>query len=128
MQKMLKVRTVWMFAAAVAVAMLSVNLEQAQARPIFPGVFAKQYPGLKDQVKKVKCAVCHTKKKNPKKPKEKPRNIYGKALEKALGATKVKDKKKVAAAMEKIAKQASAVKGMSFGDLIKAGKLPASTE
>ena len=125
MRKILKVRTVCMFAAAVAVAMLSVNLEKAQARPNFPGVFAKQYPGLKDQVKKVKCAVCHPKKDNKKK---KIRNNYGKALKKALGATKVKDKKKIAAAMEKIEKKDSAVKGMSFGDLIKAGKLPASTK
>ena len=125
MRKMLKVRTVSLFVAAVAVAMLSVNLEKAQARPNFPRVFVKQYPGLKDQYKKVKCAVCHPKENNKKK---KIRNNYGKALQKALGSTKVKDKKKIAAAMEKIEKQDSAVKGMSFGDLIKAGKLPASTE
>ena len=125
MRKMLKVRTVSLFVAAVAVAMLSVNLEKAQARPNFPSVFAKQYTGLKAQVKKVKCAVCHPKENNKKK---KLRNNYGKALKKALGSTKVKDKKKIAAAMEKIEKQDSAVKGMSFGDLIKAGKLPASTE
>ena len=125
MRKMLKVRNVWMFAAVVAVAMLSVNLEKARARPNFPGVFAKQYPGLKAQVKKVKCAVCHPKANNKKK---KIRNSYGKALKKALGAAKVKDKKKIAAAMEKIEKQKSAVKGKSFGDLIKAGKLPGSTK
>ena len=50
------------------------------------------------------------------------------ALEKALGAKNVKDKAKVGAMMTKIEKEKSAVKDMTFGDLIKAGKLPASTK
>jgi hypothetical protein len=107
-----------MLAAAVVAIMFAAGPQQAEARPNFPGAFAKQYPALKAQVSKVKCGVCH-----PVKDKKK-RNNYGMALRKALGAKKVKDKAKLAAALTKTEKEKSATKDMTFGDLIKAGKLP----
>lgn len=125
MRKMFRIGSVWMLGAAIVAVMFAAGPRQAEARPAFPGVFAKQYPALKDTVKKVKCAVCHPTEDNKKKKK---RNNYGKALEKALGAKNVKDKAKVATMMVKIEKEKSAIKDMTFGDLIKAGKLPASTE
>jgi hypothetical protein len=114
-----------MLAAAVVAIMFAAGPRQAEARPTFPGVLVKQYPALKDLVKKTKCAVCHPTVDNKKKKK---RNNYGKALAKAIGKANQKDKAKVAAAMTKIEKEKSATKDMTFGDLIKAGKLPGVNE
>jgi putative protein kinase ArgK-like GTPase of G3E family len=121
MQKMFKVGSAWMLGAAIVAVMFVATPKQAEARPPFAGVFAKQYPGLKDMVKKVKCAVCHPTADNKKKKK---RNNYGMALAKAIGKKNEKDKTKVAAAMTKIEKEKSATKDKTFGDLIKAGTLP----
>ena len=118
MQKVLKQGAVLAIGFAVAGAMLIAGLGKAQARPNFPRAFVTQYPNLQAKVKTVKCGVCHPEKK------KKIRNNYGKALAKALDAKKVKDKKKLKAAFEKVEKMPSATKDKTFGDLIKAGKLP----
>lgn len=125
MRTKLKGGALWLVGAGVAAVMLSANLSQAQARPTFPGIFARKYLNLLEQVKEAKCTVCHPAEDNEKKEK---RNNYGTALEKALGEKMVKDKEKVNKALEKIEKEPSAIKGKTFGDLIKEGKLPASTE
>ncbi|MBT4865943.1 MAG: hypothetical protein HON53_12625 [Planctomycetaceae bacterium] len=121
MQKMFKVGSAWMLGAAIVAVMFVATPKQAEARPPFVGVFAKQYPALKDLVKKSKCAVCHPKADNKKKKK---RNDYGMALGKAIGKANEKDKAKVTAALVKIEKEKSGAKGKTFGDLIKEGKLP----
>ena len=69
MQKMFKVGSAWMLGAAIVAVMFVATPKQAEARPPFVGVFAKQYPALKDLVKKSKCAVCHPKADNKKKKK-----------------------------------------------------------
>ena len=125
MQKVLKQGAVLALGFAVAGAMLIAGLGKAQARPNFPRAFATQYPKLQAKVKVAKCGVCHPRKNNKKK---KIRNNYGKALAKTLDAKKVKDKKKLKAAFEKIEKMPSATKGKTFGDLIKEGKLPGETK
>ena len=98
--------------------------EPSGARLWYLKEFATHYPDLKDKARKAKCDVCHV----PKQKDRKKRNIYGEALAKSLGATKVKDKDKIHKALEKTEKEKSAVEGKTFGDLIKEGKLPASTE
>ena len=121
MRKMLKVGSVWTLGAAMVAVMFVASSQQAEARPPFVGVFGKQYPALKGQVKKAKCGVCHPAANNKKK---KIRNDYGKALGKAIGKKNEKDKAKVAAAMKKIESEKSGTEGKTFGDLIKEGKLP----
>jgi cytochrome c553 len=73
---------------------------------------------------KLTCGVCHA---NGGKNKKK-RNDYGSAVQKALGAKKVKDKAKISKALDEAAKKESHMKGKTFGDLIKAGTLPAEPE
>ena len=107
---------------ALLLVFLVLSSGQASARPAFLGVFKKTYPDLaKNKDVKLKCAVCHNTKDNKKK---KHRNNYGVALKKELGKPKEKDKKKVAAALKKIASGKSHVKDKTFGDLIKEGKVP----
>lgn len=125
MRKLFRVGSIWMLGAAALAVVLSANQREAEARPIYPAIFAKQYPKLIDQVKEAKCTVCHPAEDNEKK---KLRNNYGMALGKALGTENEKDREKVAEMMMKIEKEPSAIKEKTFGDLIKEGKLPASTE
>ena len=91
--------------------------DDAQARPQFNKAFPAKYKTVAAAAKKVKCGVCHVGKK------KKDRNDYGKALAKALGKKKVKDPKAIDAALTK-AEAAKNAKGVTFGSLIKAGKLP----
>lgn len=94
-----------------------VNQESVEARSEYKKEFAVKYPDLK-----VSCYTCHTKK-NPKLPKiKKPRNEYGAALEKFV-TPKLKVPAKINAALGKAAKEKSAG-GITFGELIKQGKLP----
>lgn len=125
MPKAIRVRAAWLFVVGAVAVVVSTSPQRAEARLQYLRFFGGKYENLKDQVKVAKCAVCHPAEKNPKKL---IRNNYGKALEKALEAKDVKNKAVVDAALKKIEKEPSAVKEMTFGDLIKAGKLPASTE
>jgi hypothetical protein len=109
------------------------GLDRAEARPLYRSLFAKQYPDYKKNKEiKINCFVCHMK--NDKgKPDTKKRNNYGKTLRKQLtsegheiGPKGEKDKARIKEAIVKIEKEKSAIKGKSFGDLIKDGKLPAT--
>jgi len=61
-----------------------------------------------------------------KKVNKKKRNNYGMALRKALGKKNVKKSDVIKKALKSIESGKSAVAGKTFGDLLKAGKLPAS--
>ena len=113
------------------VAML-LNLGIANAFPPFKKAFDEKYvkegpESLKKAFKEVKgCNACHQGKK------KKPRNPYGKELEKHLkddvkGRLK-KDKKAVLAELEKAFEKAEKAEspsgGGTFGDRIKNGELP----
>jgi hypothetical protein len=93
---------------------------EAYARPQYVKAFITEYPALKTEAEAAKCGLCH--------PEEKKsvRNDYGKALGTALGEKNVKADDKLAEALKKSEKEKSAVEGKTFGDLIKAGKLPHS--
>lgn len=103
----------------------TVSPTTADARPKYREVFAAKYPGLADQVKQVKCGVCHPPGAAEKK---KARNNFGQALGKALNAKNVSDKEVIQKAITSIESQKSATEGKTFGDLIKAGTLPGKNE
>jgi cytochrome c2 len=74
-------------------------------------------------VEKAKCAICHEGKS------KKNRNSYGKALAELLSRkTDTENKEKIQAALKKVEAKRSdpkSDKSPTFGELIKAGKLPA---
>lgn len=102
----------------------------AQARPPYPPVFKEVYDGNGDAIKAAitgdkKCNVCHEG------TDKKMRNEFGKALSKAFGKDdfmKLKsDKEALAAGLKEAFKKTEAEKnsdGKTFGELLKAGKLP----
>lgn len=95
---------------------------RVEARPNYKGAFEKTYEAVvKNEGKdgKLTCAVCHEG------DDKKKRNNYGEALTKNI-AKMEKDEAKIKEAFEKTAKEKSAVKDKTFGDLLKDGKLPAS--
>jgi mono/diheme cytochrome c family protein len=98
------------FVAAVAFA-FSLSLGSVHARPNYMKAFTEAYPNVKDAAT-AKCAVCH----GP--TDKKVRNDYGKAVGAALGEPKVTDAAKISAALKK------AEENPTFGDKLKAGKLP----
>ena len=125
---------------------LNVWASQAHALPQFKMAFMKKYvdnsndDAFKDAAKKANCNICHV----PKEEK-KVRNDYGKALERITGghvqadmdAAKYDDAKKAVAdeAVKKLVnggfKTAEGDKspaGPTFGEQIKAGKLPAAKD
>jgi cytochrome c553 len=106
---------------AFAGALLFAGQNSAEARPGYLKAFMAKYDGLAAAAKKAKCGVCH-----PVKSK-KMRNDYGAALGKLTGKNQ-KDAAKIAEALGKNEKGKSATEGKTFGDLIKAGKLPGGTK
>jgi hypothetical protein len=107
---------------------LTACLGSLQARPKYPPIFMDYYKdnaGVSAAAKDAKCNVCHD-------PKDKKiRNEYGKAVNKHLTKAdfdKLKDdadglKKKVGEAL-KAAESEKNSAGKTFGEVIKAGKLP----
>lgn len=89
----------------------------ADARPNYNKAFQAKYPDL-EAAKTAKCGVCHEG------MDKKVRNDYGKAFGKDLAGKKVMDADQINGALDKVAGEASAVDGKTFGDLIKDGKLP----
>lgn len=104
-----------------AIAMLGVMLlsstNTAEARPQYLKAFAAKYPKLAAQAKKAKCNVCHFGKKKTN------RNDYGKAVSKGFKKKNCKVPKIIDAALTGAEKEKNA-KGVTFGSLIKEGKLP----
>jgi len=98
-------------------AVLLTNGNRAEARPQYLKAFATKYKNLTAQAKKVKCNVCHFGKK------KKNRNDYGEALMKHVGKKNQKDPKIIDKALTKTESEKKS-KGVTFGSLIKAGKLP----
>ena len=112
-----------MIVCAVAALLIgSLLYNGVDARPNYKSAFDKQYPKVK-AANKTSCDTCHVKGEKDKKK----RNNYGTALAKNIKA-KEKDKAKIAEALTKTEKEKSAIKDKTFGDLLKDGKLPASTK
>ncbi len=101
-----------------------VATDEAEARPQYQKSFLAKYTNVK-QAKKAKCNVCHRKKKAGEKGK--PRNDYGAALAKNLPAKNCKVAAKIVEALTKTEKvKVAKDKKETFGDRLKAGKLPAT--
>lgn len=102
--------------AAFPVGMLSTT---AQARPLYLKQFSEMYPEVKEAAV-VKCGVCHIGA-----PGGKKWNDYGTAFGKTLGGANVKQAQAVQTGLKKTEGEKGTA-GMTFGDLLKEGKLPAS--
>jgi cytochrome c2 len=120
-------------AAVLGFGFLGQGVPQAKALNTFRVEFVAKYvkadsEDAKDKafaaaVEKARCAVCHEGKD------KKNRNVYGKALAELLDRKNDADnKEKIQAALKKTEAKRSVPrdeKSPTFGDLIKAGKLPA---
>ena len=91
----------------------------ADARPQYCKTFIGHYANVKAAAD-TKCAICHEG------DDKKARNNYGAALDAALPGKNCKDDAAIKEALVKIEGEKSAVDGKTFGDLLKAGQLPAS--
>ena len=120
MFRVIKAFRVSVLSLIVTGAVLLVSRDRADAQAKYRSVFKKKYKQFGSQFSKAKCSVCHDKKTEKKK---KPLNDYGKAMAKSLGKKKVKGTKAIEAALTKT-EAAKNTKGITFGSLIKAGKLP----
>ncbi len=128
MGKFWKAGVVLGFSLVMAGVVLVTGTETANARPKYKSEFQKKYPSVKAK-NKITCLVCHEKKDDGSgKHDVKKRNNYGKALMKAIGKKNEKSSDKIKAGFAKSEKEDSAIKGKTFGDLLKDAKLPASTK
>ena len=126
MQTIRRTPSIFPLALIVVAGLTLVAFNRVDARPKYKSVFTKKYTAKLDK-KLLSCLACHEKKDDGK-PNTKMRNIYGKAVQKAVAKKNEKDAKKIEAALDKAAKEKSAIKDKTFGDLINAGKAPASTK
>jgi cytochrome c2 len=101
----------------VAGACVALLPQMANARPDYGGAFVKKYETKPESnIGKAKCGLCHGAQKTE-------RNVYGMALEKALGKPKA-SADEATEALKKIENMPSADKKTKFIELIKADKLP----
>ncbi len=121
MSRATRFTTFWLFAVSAAGIVL-IAASTTQARPAYSKAFIAKYEKV-SEAKTARCAICHPKGKD-----KKSWNNYGVALGKLMGAENEKDTKKIVEALKKTEEQKSAVEGKTFGDLLKAGKLPASKD
>jgi len=104
-------------AVAVACALFTVDARPVHAQKQYMDEMKKKFEPIAKLIEEQKCAVCHGKQKTQ-------RSEFAKALEKALGEKKVKDVEKIQKAFDTVAEQEYA-DGKKYGDLLKAGTLPA---
>ena len=115
----------FVIAGACLFAIVALTGDSASARPKYHTAANAAYPDLvkkhgKDG--KLGCAMCH-----PVKDKKK-RNNYGAAVGKFVGKKNQTDVDKIKEALKKAEDEKSATEGKTFGDLIKAGELPGTSE
>lgn len=108
--------------AVICLFVVSIFQSGADGRPQYRAEFEGKYKGDLGTTK-VTCGACHPDEGKDKKK----RNNYGAAFEKIV-AKNEKDKDAINKALDEVAKKDSHVKGKTFGDLIKEGKLPAEPE
>jgi hypothetical protein len=115
----------FLIAGAVMVAVVVLAGDSAFARPKYASVASKQYPDLAEKHGKngkLSCAMCH-----PVMDKKK-RNNYGAAFGGGLTKKNESDEDKIKEALTKAEGEKSATEGKTFGDLIKAGEMPGTSE
>ncbi|GAB4142091.1 MAG: hypothetical protein Tsb009_12180 [Planctomycetaceae bacterium] len=119
MRKIFSLQVLGISGTVIAVLMLVNSQNKVQAKLKYLKAFQKKYPKLAAQAKKVRCGVCHPGKNR------KMRNDYGKVLAKIFKKNPPANSKAIHAALKKT-EAAKNAKGVTFGSLIKAGKLPGS--
>lgn len=120
-------KTLVVATGALIVSGLIMSAPEIQARPQYLKQFNKVYPKLKEAADTKKCAICH----DPADKKKKTRNQYGQAVGAGLGkdangdpVKNEKNVKNIDMALEKAEEVKSKKTGMTFGEMIEAGKLP----
>ena len=111
----------------------TVFLGSAQARPAYPGILGEYYKDNEAIVTKVKgadkCNACH----DPESKSKKDHNVYGKSFKKHMpkdefdklkGPDQKADLAKKVGEALKAAEADKHASGKTFGEVIKAGKLP----
>jgi hypothetical protein len=103
---------------------LSVSFPSAaSARPKCMSTFNELYrEHYARDLRAMQCTVCHRG--------EKKTDLwkYGETLSEALGAKNVKNPDAIQRALRDVESKPSAIRGMTYGDLIRAGRLPAEGE
>jgi hypothetical protein len=123
------------FCVALVASVCWIQVRSADAYLTFSKAFLKKYAGDKstDAQKSIatefarvkKCGVCHDPRPGDDgKPSKKNRNPYGQALAKFLTEKDKKDTEKALEMLGKIEEQKSEGATETFGELLKAGKLP----
>ena len=114
-------KKVMTFLALIAVVGLFAAAPQnVEARAQYGKAFPEKYENLKEKYNEMKCGTCHGGEKGANK---KIRSDYAKAFAKALGEKNVRDVEKINEAFDKAAEAKNGDEG-TYGDLLKAGKLP----
>lgn len=113
-------KTLFVVAGAIAIWGLALSAPEAQARPQYLKHFVAKYPALKEAATAKKCACCH----DPADKKKKTRTDYGKAVGGGLEKENEKGEEAILEALGKAEKVKSKKTGMTFGEMIEAGKLP----
>ena len=117
MRRVFNIHSIFVAGLALVGLLIAISLQSADARPQYNKAFQKKYPKV-TAAKKLKCNVCHMGKK------KKPRNPYGKVLEKLVKKNE-KDAKKIDEALTKAGATKIKKDGKeTYGDRLKAGKLP----
>ena len=118
-------KTVFAFGGVAALMLALFSANEVDARPQYQKAFQTKYKNVAVAAKKAKCNVCHRKKKVGEKGK--PRNDYGAAMAKALPAKNCKVVAKIVESLVKTeAVKVAKDKKETYGDRLKAGKLPAT--
>ncbi|WP_437191395.1 hypothetical protein [Planctomicrobium sp. SH527] len=100
---------------------------QADARPPYLKIFKEKYDeidGIKAKTEELKCGVCHGEGGKNKKVV----SDYGKAVSAALGEKNVKSNEKIAEGLKKAESAKSGEGELTYGEILKSGKLPKLAE
>lgn len=132
----MKTLSIWLFCGVILSCVASLVLvDQASARTNYEKAFRKKYIGeekskeeksLAEETKRVgKCFVCHDPRKDDDgKASKKNRNPYGQELAKLLTKDDQKDEDKILKMIEKVENLKAKDAKKTFGEIIKAGKMP----
>jgi hypothetical protein len=122
-----KLRTAVAVCLTLAGAIVVSGFQSAEARPQYRTQFIKQYPKVKENNSdSMNCLICHDAKEgSATTPDTKKHNNYGTALKDVIEKNEKKPEN-MEKALKEIESKDSAIKGKTFGDLLKDGKLPAS--
>jgi hypothetical protein len=112
---------IFLLANAACFGMVRPTFGRPPYKSAFEGVYEKQYSKSTENWKS--CTVCHLERTDGEKRQQ---NNYGKAFGKLLGGQKVNNKQAILKALADAENEPSDIPGMTFGDLINAGRLPAS--